>query len=749
MAAFAGSAAKAAPPTLFRAENLDYMSVDLRWRDNSSFGDLQILQRKKATESEFKTIVRFPHKADFYVDLGLESNTSYNYRLGTRERGGMSAWTNLTTKSTINTHTAVFNVKDFGAKGNGTSNDTGPIRQALKEALKEGGTVFFPAGTYAVAPDPAGGSVFYVEGSNIFFKGEGPEKSIISCYVSGLRNPETNWDYRSDGFLIRGSAFLLNMDNQTWNKNFVFEGLRVTGNARPTGDTAWWTNEQREYGWDTTHKGIYLGLKNGNVYMKNCVWDNFRGEIIYSGDAWTKKLKMVDCKVYGTNSSAISTAADFEAVNIDVWDAANTCVESAFFYNFNGQPSPQQNCVIINSRFRARSTMLTDTNANPILRNTESGKSDLAVFNSPGSYMVVDGCRLETSKEWGILMEAGQRNFTVIDTTFEDCGINGFIYFETKNKADYKLTGTVENFLVEGSTFIANRSAFIWATANYHPMPQKDILFRNNYVELRGGESIVHIDAHPWDGLRDNFVFDGNKVVENGGKLQRFTFDVKLSAKPAIKPIWKSNNEFPIPTYFETGGQTQFVSYSAQSDPTALVVQGPYMKIHDLPANTVTEFEMNSNKDRYPEGFRTEFIRTSKSGSALMRRNTQWNDFPKDITLEMGNSMIIQKQDYIFRLKELNGKKILSFRDKGFSFADTEEGGRTYAYFTGVSEGQVVTVHINTSGVTLESNQNIKLSNNQSFVSSDSPIEIKLVRNGDSLIEVERLSCQRSLVSIE
>ncbi|MCZ6674487.1 MAG: glycosyl hydrolase family 28-related protein [Verrucomicrobia bacterium] len=278
-----------------RSENIDYMSVDLRWKDNSSFGDLQILQRKKSAGTQIKTVVRFPHKADFYTDLGLESNTTYNYRLATREANGMSSWAELTVRTKVNPHTGVFNVKNFGAKGNGSTNDTAAIRAAIAEALKNGGTVYFPAGTYAVAPDPKAGHIFYIEKGNIFFKGEGPDKSIISCYASGLRNPETSWDYTDSGNLVRGMAFLLPMDVTTWHSNFVFEDLRVTGNTRPTGETAWWTNEQKENGWDFSHKGIYLGLKNVNVFMRNCEWDNFRGEILYSGDAWTKKFKLVDC----------------------------------------------------------------------------------------------------------------------------------------------------------------------------------------------------------------------------------------------------------------------------------------------------------------------------------------------------------------------------------------------------------------------------------------------------------------------
>jgi len=43
----------------------------------------------------------------------------------------------------------IVNVRDFGAAGNGTTDDTAAIRSAIS-AVPEGGTVFFPLGTYLV-----------------------------------------------------------------------------------------------------------------------------------------------------------------------------------------------------------------------------------------------------------------------------------------------------------------------------------------------------------------------------------------------------------------------------------------------------------------------------------------------------------------------------------------------------------------------------------------------------------------------
>src|SRR6201987_4641149 len=43
----------------------------------------------------------------------------------------------------------VFDVKSFGAKGDGVTIDSGAINNAIEAAAASGGTVYFPAGTYA------------------------------------------------------------------------------------------------------------------------------------------------------------------------------------------------------------------------------------------------------------------------------------------------------------------------------------------------------------------------------------------------------------------------------------------------------------------------------------------------------------------------------------------------------------------------------------------------------------------------
>ena len=62
------------------------------------------------------------------------------------------AFTICATHSSLSADAKVFNVREFGAKGDGQTIDTEAIQKALDECAKTGGTVRFPVGTYLSKP---------------------------------------------------------------------------------------------------------------------------------------------------------------------------------------------------------------------------------------------------------------------------------------------------------------------------------------------------------------------------------------------------------------------------------------------------------------------------------------------------------------------------------------------------------------------------------------------------------------------
>lgn len=82
-------------------------------------------------------------------------NRGYGGVVVTMPAGG----TAVGSKVGLHTFTDVFNVQDFGATGDGVTDDTAAIRAALAVVPATGGAIFFPAGTYLVRADPGNASL--------------------------------------------------------------------------------------------------------------------------------------------------------------------------------------------------------------------------------------------------------------------------------------------------------------------------------------------------------------------------------------------------------------------------------------------------------------------------------------------------------------------------------------------------------------------------------------------------------------
>lgn len=64
-----------------------------------------------------------------------------------------------------------LNVRDFGAKGDGETDDTGAFKRAIEAA--QGGAILLPAGRYKLT------EIIYIRKSNVVLRGEGTEKTTL------------------------------------------------------------------------------------------------------------------------------------------------------------------------------------------------------------------------------------------------------------------------------------------------------------------------------------------------------------------------------------------------------------------------------------------------------------------------------------------------------------------------------------------------------------------------------------------
>lgn len=121
---------------------------------------------------------------------------------------GNTAWTSLSSSF------AWYSVRDYGAVGDGVTDDRAAIAAAIAACDADGGgCVYFPRGTYACSKDGANPYSFLVNVDRITFRGSGPA-SIIRQVGSGASNP---WQ-----------LFRMEQGSQNRFEDLVFDGGGVT-----------------------------------------------------------------------------------------------------------------------------------------------------------------------------------------------------------------------------------------------------------------------------------------------------------------------------------------------------------------------------------------------------------------------------------------------------------------------------------------------------------------------------------------
>lgn len=117
------------------------------------------------------------HNADGSLKASsVAAATTFGTTAGTVAQGNDTRIVNAVAKDTL-----LFNVKDYGATGNGSTDDTTAINAAITAAVANGGTVFLPPGTYMTTG-------ITIDGKDDFtIAGSGPA-SIIKIVANNTNN---------------------------------------------------------------------------------------------------------------------------------------------------------------------------------------------------------------------------------------------------------------------------------------------------------------------------------------------------------------------------------------------------------------------------------------------------------------------------------------------------------------------------------------------------------------------------------
>ena len=123
---------------------------------------------------------------------------------------------NITTRLNKIESNASISVKDFGAKGDGITDDTMAIKNAI-DSLRPGSTLYFPSGTYMIS------DTLQLKTYNVFIKGEYSEVSMFR----GIDRPVWYFDnlvnVNIDGLVSKNTT-----EAQTWIKAISTHHLHIT-----------------------------------------------------------------------------------------------------------------------------------------------------------------------------------------------------------------------------------------------------------------------------------------------------------------------------------------------------------------------------------------------------------------------------------------------------------------------------------------------------------------------------------------
>jgi fibronectin type 3 domain-containing protein len=525
-----------------------------------------------------------------------------------------------------------LNVKDYGAIGDGVSDDTDAIRAALDEAqqLARGAsslvTLYFPAGTYAVAPKETDASwptdqpyIFKITTGNLELVGDGPDLSIISCYTLGLKDPETNWTVIGDGseyFKIkRGGAF------RVWNQfgntieNLRFEGLRITGNTTATGNSAVGGIPSTGDGWDMSHKGIHFnGYGEGairNVEIINCHVDHWRGENIYAGGLATGNVLIRNTHVYHSNASAISMSA-----GVIIEDSViHSCYNA--FENFalkDYQYLEVRRCEVSSSR-------------------AYGGKFGVAYLGTPHAYLIVEDSDFTGFGSGQIYLAEAAYNVVIRNNTFRDASTAGIFFGRLGLYGAYP-DKDFNDILIDNNHFIAENTDM--ANGIYFQVGEEsrndNFTVSNNRFEGVNGKRLIRAIYEviaPKTANRKNYRWVNNYFACMDAQLEHYAGRAVWESNtyaPGIKPYtvhWWHKDLGPE-IFKPVGGRFLFSNFS---EPGLNAVIDP------------------ATLDQYPVGYRCE-LTTEVSAHTVLPVDPTWNNFTQDVVVSKdGGPVVIEFQD--------------------------------------------------------------------------------------------------------
>jgi hypothetical protein len=520
-----------------------------------------------------------------------------------------------------------LNVKEFGAKGDGRSDDTLAIRRALATARSAGGaTVYFPAGTYNFAPQPTDKgwtpetfksgdpyAVFDLSFSNVALVGDGPKKSVLSFHTLGLTDPVTHYSKTGSSYvkIKRGAAFFVyGGANGAVLTNIQFKDIRVTGNAPGTGDATVGGIPSNGDGWDVTNKGLWISgpVPVDNVILNNVEFDGFRGEILYYGGNG-KRVTILNSYLHDSNADAISMSADVYV--------ANTRIAQSYNGFENLAANGIERTVIVNS--------LIDGYWGK--SKTHNGVVFIGVGDS-GLYLT--GCTIQNCAN-GVYLAEFADNITIQGNLFSDDGIGifwkAFNLYPKISKVHYNNTWIDANLFQAPNT---HQGQVIYDPIS-RDTPQHNLVISNNTIT-----QLQKFFVDSSDGItpeyRSNFEIFGNRFMS--GRLWE-------GVGPAgNRALWHDN---------DLSGIDPEAANNYSHDPVVVDIDPPGAPILRVNAfwSAGSTISLAKSVHLYPTGFELTVVGPLSHGHTdqqiSIRPDPSWNHLGQSYSMSLNAKLVLKK----------------------------------------------------------------------------------------------------------